>query len=155
MARKPDIQYVRFYTDGSAARQLEIKPVRRKKFALPKPPKQKKRVVHVDPLALGGIVVSVVMLVLMLVGAAELLDLRSQTRQMEGYVAYLQEQNVSLSNDYEAGYDLESVEKAALALGMIPVEEAKTVTVTLQAPETVEEPSVWQRMSAFFAGLFA
>ena len=42
MARKSDIQYVQFYMDGSAARELELEPRRqKKKLQQPRPRSQK------------------------------------------------------------------------------------------------------------------
>ena len=144
MARQVDIQYIRFYTDGSAARQIEVDQPRRKS-KLPKVHKQKKKVVYVDPLSLAGIVVSAIML----------LVAHGQQETMEQYIQQLQEQNVSLSATYEASYDLETVERAALAMGMIPAEQAQTITIALPLPEIVEEVTLWNRVTAFFEGIFA
>ena len=154
MARQVDIQYIRFYTDGSAARQIAVNPPRRKS-KLPKVRRQKKKVVYVDPLAMAGIVVSLVMLILMTVGTVQLLVAHDQQETMEQYVQQLQEQNVSLSATYEASYELETVEKAALALGMIPTEQAQSMTIVLPLPEIVEEVTLWNRVTAFFEGMFA
>lgn len=154
MARKPDVEYIRFYTDGSAAHQIEILP-RRKKSRLPKVRKEKKRVLYVDPLALGGIVVSVVMLVLMLVGTVQLFVAHEQEQRMAQYVEMLQQRNGELTQTYESGYDLQTVEKAALSMGMIPVEQAQTITIVLPQPEPVEEVTLWSRISAFFEDIFA
>lgn len=157
MARKPDIQYIRFYTDGSAARQVQDKPHRQKKYALSKAPRRenKQRVIRIDPLAMGGIVISAVMLVLMIAGTVELFSVRQQANQMEQYVAQLYAQNIELRSDYESGYDLNEVQRSANALGLVPVAD-KTVTVSLQdQPVRMAQPNVWQRLSQFFQGLFA
>ena len=154
MARQVDIQYIRFYTDGSAARQIEVNPPQRK-TKLPKVRRQKKKVVYVDPLALAGIVVSVVMLILMAVGTVELLVAHDQQETMEAHIQQLQEKNVSLSATYESSYDLETVERAALAMGMIPAEQAQSMTIVLPVPEIVEEVTLWNRVTAFFEGMFA
>ena len=70
MARKPDVQYVRFVTDGSAARVAEWLPVKAK-TRLPKIKKRKAKAsaIYLDPLAFVGILLSCVMLVLMVVMA--------------------------------------------------------------------------------------
>lgn len=154
MARQVDIQYIRFYTDGSAARQIEVNPPR-KKNRLPKVRRQKQKIVYVDPLAMAGIVVSVIMLILMTVGTVQLFVAHDQQEAMEQYIQQLQERNVSLSATYEASYDLETVEKAALAMGMIPVEQAQSITIVLPQPEIVEEVTLWNRVTAFFEGIFA
>ena len=61
MARQPDVQYIRFYTDGSAARKVEVAgPVRNS--ALPQKPRKKKKIVlYVDPLAILGIFTAVIL----------------------------------------------------------------------------------------------
>ena len=66
MARRPDIQYVRYYTDGSAARQLEPKAPR-KKQQLPKVKQQPKQTLYIQPMAIAGVLLSAVMLVMMIV----------------------------------------------------------------------------------------
>lgn len=155
MARKPDIQYIQFCTDGNAAKQLQSRPRVTMKYALPKAKRLQQKVICFDPLALGGIIVSAVMLVLMIVGAVHLFSLQEQTRQMESYVSYLHSENYHLKNSYEAGYDLDEIEKTAHVLGLVPVEE-KTVTVSMPADNVVvQEISIWERMSAFFQQLFA
>lgn len=155
MARKTEIQYIRYYTDGSAARQLEISQPRKKKPALPKARKQKKRVIYLDPLAVGGIFVSAVMLVLMAVGSVRLYAAQQQAMQMERYVAALTAQNQVLSDTYESGYDLETVEEVALALGMIPADQAETITIRIPEPAVEQETSAWENFWAFLAGIFA
>lgn len=155
MARKPDIQYIRFYTDGSAARQLEPKLPKKKKTSSPKARKQKVRVIHVDPLALGGIVVSAVMLVMMIVGSVQLYTVRQQEQRMRSHVSTLQEENMQLHATYETGYDIEAYEKAALAMGMVPMEDTTRIAISVSEPEPVAEPTLWEQIWVFFTGLFA
>ena len=157
MSRKPDIQYIRFYTDGSAARQLQADPCRKMKYTVPKASRPQKQVktLFVDPLAWAGIAISAVMLVLMLVGGVKLFALYQQAESMESYASMLYAQNVELKSDYESGYDLEQIEGVAHALGLVPVEE-KTITVSLPVRNTLQEkPDMWGTLSLFFRGLFA
>lgn len=155
MANRPAIQYVQFYTDGSAARKLA--PERSApKTTLPKPRRQKRKVVYVDPVAILGIVVAVCMLITMTAGVAQYMAIREETAQMEQYLEQLKLENADLSTQYAAGYDLENVEKTALALGMIPAEQAAHVPL----PATVQEPeaqpqTLWERIGTFLTGLFA
>ena len=155
MAHKTEVRYIQYYTDGSAARQLEIRTPRKKKPAMPKARKQKKRVIYIDPLAVGGIFVSAVMLVLMAVGSIQLYAAQQQAVQMERYVAALTEQNRVLSDTYESGYDLETVEEVALALGMIPADQAQTITIQVTEPAVEAETSAWENFWAFLTGIFA
>lgn len=148
------VQYIRFDTVGSAARKAA--PVTSvKKAILPKPRKQKRRVVYVDPVATLGILVAVCMLIMMTVGVAEFLSVQKEAIRMEQYVAQLSSRNEDLSQTYESGYDLETVEKSALALGMVPKDQVETIHIQVTVPEEMETMTVWDRIGIFLAGLFA
>ena len=154
MARKPDIQYVRYYTDGSAARQVApLSSV--KKALLPKPRRLKRRNVYIDPVATLGIVVAVCMLVMMAVGIFQFRAAQQEVLALEQYVQRLETENQTLTDTYEAGIDIAEVERSALALGMIPKEQAQQVTIQLSAPPAAEPVSVWERIGMFLTGLFA
>lgn len=157
MARRSDIRYINFYTDGSAARKYElVQPKREEKAAAPKAQRRRRPVIYVDPLALCSIAVSVVMLVLMVAGLAQMVMAHQQEQALKEYVQSLTAKNTQLQEDYAAGYDLEQVEQDALALGMIPVEQAEHITVEVETVEPVqEELSTWDAICAFFASLFA
>ena len=155
MARKPDIQYVRYYTDGSAARQLEVYSPRKNKTAAPRPRKSKGYVIYVDPLAVGGILLSLTLLVAMLVSSVQLTMARQQLSDTKAYVTTLTQGNEQLQKTYDEGYDLEEVEKSALALGMIPVSEAPTITIRVEKEEVAEEPTFLERISMKLQELFA
>lgn len=154
MAQRLDVRYVSYYTDGSAARKAApVQPFVTAK--LPRVKKQKRIVVHVDPVATAGILLSAVMLVLLIVGAVQLSSTRENAARMEAYVQTLQQENAELTATYESGYDLEDVRKTALALGFVPKDQVKHVT--LQLPKTVEKetPGAWERFCTFLTGLFA
>lgn len=156
MARKPDIQYVRFYNEGSAARKLEVYSPYKNKTAAPRPQKQKGYVIYVDPLAVGGILLAAVMLVMMLVSTIQLVVARQQLSDTKAYVTTLTQSNEQLRRTYDAGYDLEEVEKSALALGMIPVSQATVITVDVEEDVVVEqEPTFWEKLSMKLEQLFA
>ena len=144
MVRKPDIQYVRCYTDGSSARALQLFPAK-PKTALPRTKKKKARVFHLDLLAYAGIAVSVVMLVLMIVNCVQLSQIQKKTDVMSGYVDVLKEDNARLNDTYQSGYDLMDVKKKALAMGMVPVEEVRHISVAVEMPVQQKEagPEVW------------
>lgn len=155
MAQKLDVQYIRLYTDGSAARKIQ--PVAPWKTArLPKLNKQKKIVIHIDPLAVAGILTAVIMLTLMFVGVGQLNQAQQRMAAMESYVETLRTDNVELHDTYEAGYDLAEVERMAVALGMIPKDQAQQVYVDVETPvEEVQTPDTWERVWTFLTGLFA
>lgn len=145
-----------FYTDGSAARQLEPELPQRRKSRLPKMRRRRQPVVYYDPVALCSLAVTALMFVLIIAGIATLWFANMQAVQMEQYVIELSQENAQLQKEYDSGYDLEEIRKEALAMGMIPKEEAETITIHVQVPEPIPaEPSVWERMWTFFTSLFA
>lgn len=160
MAQQLDVRYVRFCTDGNAARK--VAPVQEFKTAkLPKAKKQAVQVIRIDPFALLGIALSAVMAVLLIVGVFLWGDARSDAGEMAAYTRYLEQQNAELTVRYHSSYDAEEVERTAIALGMVPREQA--TRVTLQLPETEETPveeeaeevSIFESIYTFFAGLLA
>lgn len=153
MARQTAIQYINLYTSGTEAAQLE--PVRKKPVTLPKPRRAKRMVLYVDPVAIMGIAVACVLLVCMMVGLARLAVARRDAVIMENYVQSLQAENEQLQEAYSSGYDAEEIRRIALARGMIPVEEAKHIAISLQEPVADEEMSAWVSFWSGLKGLFA
>ena len=133
MARQPEVQYIRLYTQGSSARQLEMTPPERKKprTKLPKPRRVKARVIRLDPLALCATVVAAVMLVMIVVGCVALYQAEAYGEQMERDVDSLTVENQVLAQTYAEGYDLEEVRQIALSLGLVPVEEVTHISLEL------------------------
>ena len=157
MVRKPDIQYVHeFYVHGSEARVIELKPKRRViKTILPKIAPDRSIRIGVDPIALCGIAVAVVMLVLMLVGVGQFVDARNDYQAMTNQVISLQNENVVLRQKYESSYDLDEITHMAHSLGMIPVEEAQVMYINPVVPVREAEPTMWENIRWFVDGLFA
>ncbi len=154
MAPKPDIQYIRFYTDGSAAKKVApLAPL--KTLKLPKIKLRKKIVLHIDPIAIGGIVMSAVMLILMTVGAVRLYTARQQLDQMNSYVQTLQEERTTLQATMSEGYDLAEIERTALALGMVPKEQVEHIMLEVSQEQEQEEVGTWEWFYTFLTGLFA
>ena len=157
MARKPDIQYIdKFYVHGSEARVLELKPQKRKaKTVLPEAAPVKEKVVRVDLLSLSAIAVAVTMIVLMVVGCFQLKAAFDRSVAMSHYVISLQNENLELNKTYYAGFDAADIEQKALALGMIPMEKARTMTISGIVPEEVPAPTMWENFTWFMKGLLA
>ena len=155
MARQPDIQYINAYVSGNIAYQMDVQPARKKRVRLPKPKAKKQMVLHVDPVAVGGILVAAVMLVLLVVGFVRLQDARAEAVVLESYVQDLQAENQQLAQSYKEGYDLEEIRQIALAMGMIPASEAQTITISVSVPQEIREPTAWEYFCAFLTGLFA
>ena len=139
MNQKPKIQYVgQFYIHGSEARQLELQERRKQaKSKLPLERLRKVEVVYLDPVAILGIAVALVMLAVMIVGVMQIRDDWTQYRVMSDYVSRLNSKNAELTADYRSQYDLEDIRVKAQALGMVPKSELEvsTVYVTIPRPE--------------------
>lgn len=140
MAQKMEVRYIRYYSDGSAAHKLEPKLPFKKPTRKPRASKQPQMVISIDPLALVGIVLAVVMLVLMIVGSAELKAAQREQMEMETYLQTLIQENGEMQREYANGYDLAEVEEYALALGMIPVEQAEHISLADGEMELQAQP---------------
>lgn len=154
MAQRVDVQYVQFHTQSSTVRR--VMPAISSYFR-PLPQTKKRRVcrIYVDPVAVLGIVVAVFMLVMMAVGVSQLRTEQYKSTVMEEYVQRLEMENQHLHAEYAASCDLEAVEKTALALGMIPQEEANRTAIRVELPQAEEMVTVWNRIGIFLTGLFA
>lgn len=156
MARKTQVQYINFYTAGSAAIAYEPAHTPKKQEAkLPRPRRQKRIRVCVDPMAVLGICVAVVMLVMMTAGLVRLNTAQTQASQMAGYVERLNTENAQLRATYEAGYDSDEIYQIATAMGMVPADQAQHVTIQVNVPEAQSEPTAWENFCVFLTGLFA
>jgi len=155
MERKPDIQYIgQFYIHGSEARELARKEqLRRAKTMLPLARLQRIEKIYVDPIAIMGICVSVIMLVTMVIGAISIHNAWIQFGQISNYVETLSQENETLELEYRSGYDLEDIREKAVTLGMIPIEEAETVDVRVTIPVVHPEPTLWEEIVWFVDGL--
>ncbi len=159
MVQKPSIQYIQFYTQGSTAQKVTPEAFPSKVFDTPKvrkrKAKSKRKVVCLDPFAILGFVVAGAMLISMMAGVYQLHKTRQQAMEMEQYVQRLTAENDRLAKEFESGYDLAEIEKAALAMGMIPQEQATHLEVPMQMPQEEKAPTVWEQITTFLSGLFA
>lgn len=154
---KTDNRYIQFYTSGSAACKVELR--QEQEWApLPEIRIRPRTLVHVDPVALLGIVVAVCMLFFMAAGIRQLNRSRREVAALEHYVAQLKTEQVALQETYTAGYDLDVIRQKALDLGMVPVEEVKQNHIQIvmhQNPAAAGEASLWERMTTALTNLFA
>lgn len=135
MAQKNDILYVNFYTDGSAARKLAPAFPETQIQKKPRAVRQKKTVIHIDPVSVCSIVVAVALLVMMAVGLSQFQQARAEAQMMENYVQQLTSENEALQAEYEAGVNLDEVEKTALALGMVPKSQLPSTEIYMDAQD--------------------
>ena len=157
MNQKPKIQYVgQFYVHGSEARQLQLQEQKRQaKTKLPIARIQKIEKIYVDPVALAGIAVAVVMLVTMVLGAIQLKRDWDQYEQVSSYVSELKRENARKNHAYRLSYDLADIESKALAMGLVPRSELQTMTVNVTVPEKEPELTRMEEIRFFLEGLFA
>ena len=157
MNQKPKIQYVgQFYVHGSEARQLQLQEQKRQaKTKLPLARIQKIEKIYVDPVALAGIVVAVVMLVTMVLGAIQIKRDWEQYEQVSAYVSELKKENARKNHAYRLSYDLKDIESKALAMGLVPKSELQTATVVVTVPEPEPEMTRLDEIRFFLEGLFA
>ena len=156
MVKKPEIQYIdKFYVYGSEAKVLELKPKRKIKTILPLSAPDKTIKIPVDPVAIGGIVVAVALLVTLLIGCVQYVQVYRQYRTMMDHVVAEQNTNVELRENYRSQIDLVEIRDKALALGMIPVENAQVITIRAELPQREPEPTLWEDFVWLCKGLFA
>lgn len=157
MIQKPKIQYIgQFYVHGSEARALELEEQRRQaKTKLPLAKLETIEKIYVDPVALVAIGVAVLLLAVMIFGAVQIQEDWAVYQEMNDYVAYLRSENVRLDQAYRAGFDLEDIEMKALAMGLVPVSELKTLTVSVDLPEAPPVMTWDQKVVRFWNELWA
>ena len=154
MARNTTERYVRYYTFGSTAAKLDR---RERKAALPKyKTPEKRQPIAVDPVALVGCAVAILLAVLMLVGFAQVAHTSAQVKKLQTQVITLELEQEQLRQKYENGYDLEEVRAAAESMGMIPAEEAIHVRVELPGQTVqIEHLSWWDSVMLSLRRFFA
>ena len=157
MNQKPKIQYVgQFYVHGSEARQLQIQEEKKQaKTRLPLARIQAIEKIYVDPVALAGIAVAVIMLVTMVLGAVQLKRDWVQYERVSAYVSELKKENARMNHIYRSSYDLEDIKTKALGMGMVPKSELQTMSVTVTMPVPEAEPTRTEEIKFFLEGLFA
>ena len=156
MALKPDIMYVSYYTAGSAAYDVERKPAKPKAAPVHKQRRAKKKVIAVDPIAVCGLLVAVVMFFMLIAGVQDYQDSLEQAQRMSMYVEQLKNENAALQNTYDNSYDADAVFEMATAIGMIPKEDVEHIQIQVNIPQQEEvQLSFWENVSLFLTGLFA
>ena len=160
MASKADIQYIRHsYIDGTAAKKIAVnQSPKRAPLPLFEPqmmePDQKVEV-RVDPLSVAATVTAIVLVVLMVVSLLQFGAAYRENVQLQEYVYTLRNENVRLEQEYQASYDLAEIEAQALALGMVPADQAQTMNISGVVPAEPAEPTFWENVELFFGELFA
>lgn len=150
MAQKPKIEYVgQFYIVGSEAAKLKQK----KNPAVIATNRPVQRTVYVDPVALGGIVVAVVLLISLAVGCLQYRSAWKENARVHAQVTALRSENTALHRRYTEGFDLEVIRDTAEDLGMVPAEEAEVRFMDVTLPQPKKENTWWQDTKWFLSGL--
>lgn len=154
MARRDQIQYVRYYAAGTAAHKIEQEPIRRKK-AKPVPvPREERIAIPFDPVAVFGTAVAVVMIICVLIGFAQVNRVNGDIARMETYMSTLRSERYGLQKEYDAGYNLAEIRTAAEAMGLVPIEQVRHITIQIPEPEVATELPWWQELWNSFTALF-
>ena len=143
MVRNPNIEYIdKFYVHGSEAKVIAFAP-NQPKTTLPKPVREKKTCIEVDPLALCGIVVAVVMILVMGIGLMDFKAAVEENKAVAEQLDTIRDEHVMLEYNYHQSYNVEEVEEAVRALGMIRAEKAPVVSITVTVPEQTPKYTRW------------
>lgn len=155
MNQKVRIEYVQFYTDGSSAKKLDVVTPAPIVPTQPLPKVEKCKKIFLDPVAMVSVLVALCLFFTLGVGVMQLKQAKMEHDAMEQYVIHLQTLHTQNEEKYAQAYDLAEIEKTAIALGMVPAESVSHETIRLSAPVVEPQPTVWESMSTFLAGLFA
>ena len=158
MASRVDIQYVQFYTEGSAAKKIAT-PLPKKRVAQkPVARRAKRKVIRIDPVAILSLAVCLALAITLGLGIGKVQQAKQDNARMAAYVESLTQKSETLAQEYAAGYDLHEIEKTALALGMVHNDQASHRGVSIQVEtETSVQPQMnfWQNLVTFFTNIFA
>lgn len=152
MAQKPEIQYIRYYVDGTAARKPEPQLPRRSQKPLPRKKRRPRYVVKVQPLAVLGIVLAVVLLGVMISGIFDFLDAREALAQLQQDVQDQRSYNAQLREKYEQDIDLEEIRRAALALGMVPEDQVRHISISVSKTQPEQDDGFLTQLTAAIPG---
>ena len=157
MANKPKIQYVgQFYVYGSEAQKVALDAQKKKaKTLLPLPNLDKHRRIYVDPVAVCGLIMAVVLFTVMVMGALQIQSDWTEFRAAKEYLQTMESENRALENKYHAEYNLDEVRSIAESMGMVPVADVPHLNITVTVPVPGTEPTQWENFVWFMSGLFA
>ena len=154
---QPDIQYVCYRYEGTAALQPQVvnAPVKVQNNAHPAIRRKKRKVLRINMVPVLAVLLTAVMLVCITVSMVRVKGMQAQEELLQQYIVSMEEENVTLQEQYRQGYDLEDIRQKALAMGMVPAEQVEQITIQVQIPQDAQEQTVWDRIGIFLAGLFA
>lgn len=154
MAQKPKIEYVtRYYSYGSEAQKLAPAP-KKPKSQLPQFHLERVEKIYVDPLALGGVVLALVLLTVLIVGVVRLNDSWQAYNAMQSRLDELKVENSDLTHTYRTSVDVEAAREVAENSGYVDASEVEHIKVRVKVPKIAEEPTRWENFKWFLSHLF-
>lgn len=154
MAQKPKIEYVtRFYSYGSEAQKLAPAP-KKPKSVLPQVHLERVEKIYIDPLALGGVVLALVLLTVLILGVVRLNDSWQAYNALQNRLDDLKVRNSELTHNYRTGINTEAVREAAENSGYVDASEVEHIKVHVKVPKLPEEPTKWDDFKWFLSHLF-
>ena len=155
MAMQPEVRYINAYVSGNVAVQPEKMPQQKSSARLPKARKQQKWLIHVDLVAMGGIMAAFVLSIMLVVGLVQMNQAQQEAKIYKEYAMSLKQDNTQMRDTYAKQYDLDEVRDIALTMGMVPVEQVEHMTMQVVTPQVEQEPTAWESFWTFFLGMFA
>lgn len=155
MAMQPEVRYINAYVSGTCAPQPQKKPQKKSNVSLPKVQRRQKWLIHVDVVALAGIVAAVVLAVLLVSSVIQMTRAQHEAQAYKDYAQSLQTENAALRDTYLSSYDEDEIRSIALAMGMVPIKEVTHIKMHVTIPEAEPEMTPWENIRSFLVGLFA
>ena len=101
-----------------------------------------------------GCLMLAVLLCVMFSGISEFLEARQELQQMQNHVISQRQQNALLREKYEDGIDLEEIQRAALALGMVPEDQVRHITISVPMEQTVPQNNFLTQLTIWIPEYF-
>ena len=152
---KAEIQYVQFYTAGSAAPDL-VPSYRPEKSPAKRTKKNPQTVIYVDPVAILGVITSVILMICLLVGIHNYNKALDKNAELRAENVALSQKTEDLQKQYRDSFDSEQIRMEAILSGYVPASQLKHVTITVPQPQPEpEQPGKLQQFWNDLVELFA
>ena len=103
-------------------------------------------------MAICAILTAVVMLVVMVLGTIRMQQAWQQFGVVQEYRDQLKQTNIQLTTQYRESINLESIRQAALAMGMVEMDQVETRYITVKIPQREPDPTWWENFRWFWQG---
>ena len=152
---KADIQYIQFYTAGSAAREL-VTPLYDQTAPSQRSRRNRKPILYIDPVAILGMVTALVLCVCLMIAFSNYKAARADYEQAYARNCTLRQEHTELVDKYHDSYDLEQVRLEVILMGYVPASQVPHITVQAQEPAAVaQQPGAFEQAWSYLTELFA